>query len=67
MAKNEGEQITLPARLFTLREAAAYLGMGLTNLREEIDEGALETVRRGKRWVRITDAALADWLRQHTT
>lgn len=50
-------------RLYSIKEAALYLGRGIDSLRELIYEGELPAVQRGSRgkvWLDVYD--LDDWI-----
>jgi excisionase family DNA binding protein len=47
--KEQGIQYPLPKRLYTLPEAAAYLGRTLWSMRELVWAGKIPIVRDGKR------------------
>ena len=50
-------------QLFSIPEAAAQLGMGITKTRELIRTGQIKSVHIG-RSIRVTSQAVADFIRQ---
>ena len=66
----KGDSIhTLPKRLYTLKEAAVYLGMGLHGVRSLIWNGELPCITRNqdgnhrKQWIDLVD--LDKWIAGH--
>lgn len=58
-AAADGDDVTAPLRLFTYREVADRLGVGLRTVEQMVADGELRTVRLG-RSARVTPSALAD-------
>ena len=64
---SDQSHISIPKRLFTVSEAAYYLGHTIWGVRTLIWDGELPVVRktpRGKQW--ITQEALDEFIQRHT-
>lgn len=55
-------KLHIPVKPLTLREAAAYLGIAPSTLRDRVISGAVEAEKDGKRWIFYPDV-LADYRR----
>jgi len=53
-------------KLFTVTEASDILGVKPKTLRDWIWKKKIETVRKGSRYVRISEAALKNFIETHT-
>ena len=53
-------------KLFTVTEASDILGVKPKTLRDWIWKKRIETVRKGSRYVRISDAAIQNFVEEHT-
>lgn len=60
------QQITLPKRLLTVKEASVYLGRSVPSIRELIWAGKLPIVREGKR-IHLDIFDLDRWIEQRKT